>query len=121
MNPLVGTILEAHCKADHPLYMARQPCQRVGDLAPAGISAFAFQGTNAHAVLSAVHTPSQPSPAIATAALTRRRMWYSAVAPHRMLQTASAEKGDALLISSYVHGAAEECEGGFGKAYWLAC
>ena len=53
VNSLVSSTLDAHAKLQQPLYLARQGCPRTGPAdSLAGVSAFAFQGTNAHAVLA---------------------------------------------------------------------
>ena len=60
----------------------------------AGVSAFAFQGTNAHAVLGSTAAAVEPGTALAAAAAAwqRCRFWYQP-APHHLLHRAAVEPG----------------------------
>ena len=94
VNPLVSSTLEAHAKLQQPLYLARQGCSRTGPAnSLAGVSAFAFQGTNAHAVLAAADRATAVVASMPAANFWRRRMWYASTEPHRLLQVAAALAG----------------------------
>jgi acyl transferase domain-containing protein/acyl carrier protein len=98
VNPMVAGLIQSHVSAgEAPLAAPRQPGPGVGAgcagtqwQAATGISAFAFQGTNAHAVL--VKSSSDAVLARADAAgipWQRRRHWF-APRPHALLGAAVA-------------------------------
>lgn len=103
VNPLVGNILEAYSKSSTAVSLPRQqrPSLVESDTV-AGISAFAFQGTNAHAILSAPDPTRTSYRDFAPLTFVRKRMWFASVSPHRMLQTAAVSSGkpqtDILLF-----------------------
>ena len=94
VNPYVASALE---EASHPTpaLLSRQagglPTLQSAQLATA-VSAFAFQGTNAHVLLA---TPSQPAALPAgTAALAWQRKWqYVVPEPHLLIATAEVVAG----------------------------
>ena len=97
MNPYIAGSLEQQQAGGAPLWMPREPCSSAAQ-GPVGVSAFAFQGTNAHVVLAARPAAHLQQPqcgvgaAASAAAWARRRHWY-APAPHRLLLACSTSSG----------------------------
>ena len=91
MNPLVSSLVQAHvAAASSPLLLPRQDGQyaTTSPLAICNVSAFAFQGTNAHAVLCKRAPPSSAKLTAAHSTFSqlwqRRRLWF-APHPHALL------------------------------------
>lgn len=108
LNPyVVSSLAELRAAGLHVPHMSRQAAPGVSQLllaeamaqAVAGVSAFAFQGTNAHAVLGRSLAP-QPAvdSSFADGRWRRQRFWY-APSPHQMLQhcTAALQSGSVAL------------------------
>lgn len=109
LNPYVGSVLNA-AKAgtgsgsmSHGLVsMSRQTCggpAGSGRAVRGGVSSFAFQGTNAHAVLSAM--PGQPADPThteggVTALMHKQRHWVLPK-PHSLLTAAQTEHGVVMM------------------------
>ena len=90
LNPHITSVLDSGSSAGLTQFAAcRQGApgpEQLGSDTAAGVSAFAFQGTNAHAVLSAgrpAENTSQPQP-LSASCWQRRRFWYQP-APHQLL------------------------------------
>lgn len=78
--------------------MPRQQSHSLADSGKAaGISAFAFQGTNAHAIFSAPDPTGALPTELPLLVFLRRRAWFYSVSPHRMLQTATICEGELEL------------------------
>ena len=87
VNPHVAGILQAQAqRGEQPRHIPRQggprvqpACSGSPPLLAAGVSAFAFQGTNAHAVVSPSADASAADVANAATPLCwqRRRLWYA--------------------------------------------
>lgn len=124
LNPYVGSVLNAAAAANshNPLAaanMPRQPCGMPSSAAASlngGVSSFAFQGTNAHAVLSAAAQPRTPTQTDSLM-LQQQRYWVlprahplltSAVCSPSsvIMQCSLAEPGLAFLLDHQVLGRA---------------
>ncbi len=103
VNPHVAALLHAHAGAGQPpRALARQPGPSLAaarsdaaaglSAALAGVSAFAFQGTNAHAVLCAA-PPGAGAPRAQPAPWRRQRHWFTPVELHLLLARAGAPAG----------------------------
>ena len=97
VNSHMATILEMlSAKSAAPgWHLPRETSAAVGSGSGAnlaGISSFAFQGTNAHALLQHAGVPAATAPAVALATWAKQRVW---VAPptHILLQSAAASGG----------------------------
>ncbi len=117
LNPLVAAALgakqgalDAHCAAPAGARGPRLALPRQAACAPrpgppsgpgpaSGVSSFAFQGTNAHAVLGTLPYPNPIlAPPGATAVWRRRRLWYAGAA-HALLVSAAADaRGRAVAL-----------------------
>jgi acyl transferase domain-containing protein len=78
---------------------APRPGRPSGPGPASGVSSFAFQGTNAHAVLGTLSYPNPTlAPPSAAAAWRRRRLWYAGAA-HALLVSAAADaRGRAVAL-----------------------
>ena len=98
MNPMITSLLQAHAAARLPApFVPRQAAAgAVGSPAEGsweagtGVSAFAFQGTNAHAVLLSASGCLAARCAISSL-WQRRRLWYT-VPPHALLSQLAASR-----------------------------
>lgn len=111
VNPMVSGLLSAHASAGHAApYLPRADAPGLlggmvsgageGEATAAGVSAFAFQGTNAHALLCTPGTASPAALACAAAApeaWQRRRHWF-APTPHALLPRLAAAAGRAGAV-----------------------
>lgn len=85
--------LQEYSEMGAAVSLPRQECHSCVEAATAaGISAFAFQGTNAHAIFSATDSV-QVDHQRSAKHFERRRMWFSSMKPHRMLQHANTSSG----------------------------
>lgn len=103
VNPLVGSALEAHAKLQQPIMLPRQAGLHVGGPGQcAGVSAFAFQGTNAHAIVAAPRATQieEQKPSLL---FVRRRMWFTSCRAHRMLHTAVSIGGKCPQLTAALH------------------
>ncbi len=95
VNPMVGSLLEAHTEGGkaHPFLprgdgvgQLAQAGSQDGQQALLGVSAFAFQGTNAHALVVRDDSGSAEGVArVAPQPLWRRQRYWFAAAPHMLL------------------------------------
>ena len=111
VNPHVATILDAQrAQGATPLCLPRTDTQTpVASLAGpaaalAGVSAFAFQGTNAHAILAlqadSSGGSSQAAPSTAALKLQRSRHWFTDWQPHALVQRAVCSPGRLLHVEA---------------------
>ena len=115
INPLVASLVQAHVGAGNsqpllPRQYSQHPAAASSPLASTGVSAFAFQGTNAHALLcqqdlptSSIHAAANSSPG---QRWLRQRLWF-APRPHsllgRLVSTARPAVEVAALLSMARH------------------
>ena len=66
----------------------------------AGVSAFAFQGTNAHAIMALTHRMGDSAPARQALLLSRQRHWFTDWQPHALVQRAVHVPGQALHFAT---------------------
>ena len=95
----MANTLEAYTKTSTAVSLPRQQSQsRADSRTAAGLSAFAFQGTNAHAILSASEPTGFQLTELMSMAFSRRRLWFSSVSPHRLLQNAAFSSGRLKIL-----------------------
>ena len=102
VNPHVTTILDAQAAQGMrapllPRTDSQGPACTAGTLA--GVSAFAFQGTNAHTILATM-PEGQVSGTEATLKLQRSRHWFTDWRPHALVQRAVAMPGCGLHVQA---------------------
>ena len=92
----MANILEARVSNDRAFGLPKQASPLVVEAGLAGISAFAFQGTNAHAILAESHSGSNLDCQQTVTPFVKARMWYSSVVPHAMVHSASSKAGESF-------------------------
>ena len=108
VNPHVATIVEAQRSPGlQPPWVPRSdgpgplPSSAAAEyLQLAGVSAFAFQGTNAHAIMGLTHDLGRAAPAKQPLLLARQRHWFTDWQPHCMVQWAVQVPGQALHFAT---------------------
>ena len=114
LNPMLASLMQSHVAAGRAApYSARQDAPGLLDSAASagwqassGISAFAFQGTNAHAVLvRTASLPSSDSDLQLQRSLQRRRFWFAAP-PHVFASRLVATRSAAVQLQAALEGPA---------------
>lgn len=93
LNPHIHPMLQPGKATDRGAHIPRQAGGLIGRGLPfhAGVSAFAFQGTNAHVIMSSASSDSTDSP-LNSVQFQQQRHWIAPLA-HALLMTAEAAKG----------------------------
>lgn len=105
MNPLVESLMQSHAGNGWPAPLPpRQNAQLSRKQAPASISAFAFQGTNAHVLLchrtQHLSRESLLPVAASTSHLWRRQRFWHMARPHALLQLASKASRHGVSVTT---------------------
>jgi acyl carrier protein len=112
LNPLVGNALasagaslEGRAPAQVPLQEGPQvSTEPAGGACAVGVSSFAFQGSNAHALVAVTEAGSDSREE--SGAWRRRRCWFTAASPNRLVERAlRAPRGGVALLQVQLGGA----------------
>ena len=112
LNPLVGNALasagaslEGRAPAQVPLQEGPQvSTEPAGGACAAGVSSFAYQGSNAHALVAVTEAGSDSREE--SGAWRRRRCWFTAASPNRLVERAlRAPRGGVALLQVQLGGA----------------